>query len=220
MLKVYGRDIFENNVFSWESWSADVLQMPNEVRDAFDRLNLCGNIISNIAAVGYVYNLAQYRLADDDDSWLYKDEAIFPCCIIIDEPMIISLRNGDRLEIEFSDASSVRISKNCLPHNIVPGTNANNVDVAKLFSCCLSETIVGLEIKSTDKYPWGTGSHGIILAEGKDEYIESVNILLSNAKKLKFEDRYDYCCVTVTNEAGEPLDVSFADVKLALLNYN
>ena len=218
MLKVNGHNIFANNVFSWASWSADVLQSPKEVRDIFNALDICEKTISTIKAVGYAYNLASDRLADDDDQWLYADDICFPCRIVIDEPLIISLGTGDRLEIEFSEASSVRISKNCLPVDIKPGVNANNVDAAKIFSCCLGETILGLEITTTDVYPFGTGAHGIALPEGQDDYIESFSLLLSNYKKIKFEAWFDYGLVAAINAENKPMEISFANVKLALLN--
>ena len=56
MLKVNGINVFENNEFSWHAWSADVLQTPQEVYDAFDALGVVGKKIVSIRAIGLDYN--------------------------------------------------------------------------------------------------------------------------------------------------------------------
>ena len=215
MRKSSGNNIFENNVFSWDAWSADILQTPRELREAMNSLNLPGNIISSIKAVGYAYTLGQYEPADKD-TWSSEDKAAFVSRHAeIDEPLIISFSNGDRLEIDFSYGSTVRISKNCLPLNIKHCVNSNNFDAAKLFSSCLGEMIMGFEIMTTDRCPLFSGPDRETLEEERDDYIESMYILLSNAKKLKFEAHYDYGWVTAMDEANVPLKISFADLKLA-----
>jgi hypothetical protein len=208
MLKGPGNDIFENDIFDWYSWSADILQSPEEARNRFNSLNLRGKIISDITSVGYAYNLEEYRLAENCHRFAE-----------IDHPMVISFDDGDRLEIEFSEGSSVRISKNCLPKGIKPSIIFKNFDAARLFSPCLGQELVDIEVTTTDTYPEFTGSFGMTLDEEKSDYIETVILLLSHGLKLKFEAFYDYGWVTATDEMGAPLKINFKDLKQALLNH-
>ena len=56
LIKSNSNNQFENNVFSWQTWSADILQKPEEVRTVFEQLNVTGKKIVDIKPVGYGYN--------------------------------------------------------------------------------------------------------------------------------------------------------------------
>ena|GEM_PF-1950242 len=234
MFKVDGDNFFKNNVFSWSSWSADVLQSPEEVYHVFNGLNILGKRIKTIKAVGYGYNLDEvhieefiYRYSIDhgkspkngkgsiDPSW-YDDSIPFPVWMEIDEPVIIVFDNGDRLEIDFSEGSSVRISKNCIPFNIEAGINVKNFFADKLFTRCIGETLIGIEVKRVSYPGFFTGSHGIAFQKNQNEYIENVSLLLTGGLKIIFNAFYDYGHVSLANLLGEPVNISLGDLRQAL----
>lgn len=229
MIKTGGDDIFADNTFSWFSWSADVLQTPAEIRVALDAFNLTGKCISDIRAIGYGYNLQWdsieeviYRyaigLSDEERSGIaptdwYDERVPILRGAQVDEPFIITFDGGDRLEILFSGGSCVRVSKNVLPPDIRAGTLPNNFDAAQLFSPCIGEAVIGIEIKKTSKMPMFTGSHGMGIGQDQEEYIEKVRFLLSGGKKLSFMPDFDYGWIVVTDWADKPLTITLGALK-------
>ena len=225
MWEVNGNDIFEDNTYSWHAWSAEILQAPAEVYDRFAQMNLFNKKIAKIRAIGFGYNL-RYDYFEDDfendpdptDINSSPSERTLPRVVEIDEPLIIVFEDGERLEIDFSEGSSIRISQNSIPVDIKPDTNDNNFDATQFFSCCIGQSIVRIEVKSTTITPTFTGSLGIPLAE-LDEYIDSVWLVLSNATRLKFNAWIDYGVVSATDENGIPLDINLDELKRQLAEY-
>lgn len=213
MWKVNGNDVFENNIYSWHAWSAEILQAPEEVYACFAKLNLFNKKIAEIRAIGYGYNLRDdYFQGDDDDANYSSDEKTIPCQVEIDQPILIVFEDGDRLEMDFSEGGSIRISKNCIPVDIATSVNYNNFDANKFFSCCIAQRLVKLDVKRTTRCPVFTGSYGMRLAD-LEEYIESVWLTLSNGIKLKFEARDDYGVVTATDKTAVPLEINLDELK-------
>lgn len=211
MIKNYGNNQFENNTFSWEAWSADILQKPEEVRAVFNQLNIIGKKIVNIKPVGYGYNfLCDYVSELSEDKPCYRH-------VQVDEPLIIIFADGDQLEIEFSEGTSVRISKNCIPLDIEAGVQPPNYDARQLFSNCIGQLLTGLEVKATDHYPLFTGSRGITLNDDQKEFIEAVSLVFSNSTKLYFEPFADYGWITAVDENDNPLEISLDALKALIV---
>jgi len=217
MRKMNGNDVFEDNIYNWSSWSADVLQSVGEVQELFKQLNLIGKKISSLRSLGINYDSP--FPADDfeyDDEYSDEDyDSLYDCRAEIDKPFIISFADGDRLEIDFQFTSSLRMSKNSFPLDIrATGTGPANFDASKLFTGCLGETIVSLETEATDTTDiWAYGK----LEEGRDDYIEAINLVLSSGKKLRFSTDFDYGIVTLLDENGGPVKLSFDEVKQSFL---
>lgn len=228
MLKVNGTNVFENNEFSWYAWSADVLQTPQEVYDAFDSLGVTGKKIVSIRAIGLGYNLREERIEDhilsktresgqkspvyDSTNW-YTLPMTFPRYAILDEPLLIIFDDGSRLEIDFFEGSSVRISKNCIPVDIKAGVNTNNFDAAKLFSCCIGASIVAFHVEIVEECPCFTGSHGITIEDEQLIYVDRIDFRLINGTQLRFNAMYDYGEIVATDATGKILELSFADLR-------
>lgn len=228
MLKSNGKNVFENNEFDWHSWSADVLQTPQEVYEAFDALNVVGKKIVSIRAIGLGYNLREERIEDhifskvmesgqecpefDSTNW-HMLPLSFPRYAVLDEPLLIILDDGSRLELDFSEGSSVRISKNCIPTDIKPGINANNFNAEKLFSCCIGADIMSLHVDCTDEFPCFTGSYGISLVDDQKKYIERIVLQLTNGTQLRLEAFCDYGEIVATDDTGKALYLGFADLR-------
>ena len=97
--------------------------------------------------------------------------------IEIDEPIIFFFDNGDRLEVDFSEASSLKIGKNSLPENIEFSVNHPNADMNIIFSNCLQKEIKGFEVIMSDElYSDYTGSQGIPEPQNQNSYISKFRI--------------------------------------------
>lgn len=228
VLKVAGNNIFEGNKYSWRSWSANVLQTPDEVHAAFASLGVVGKRIVKIHAIGMAYNLRDdmveesvysyakalsYEERGGVDPLEWRDgNAFIPCQAEIDEPLIIFLEDGDRFEIDFSEGSSVRMSKNAIPPDIQPGINDNNFDANRLFAACLENVLAGIEVESTDEYPEFTGAHDMTLEES-GVYISKIHLPMTNGNRLSFEPYYDYGLVYLTDSYGNPLKMPVDEIK-------
>lgn len=211
LIKSNGNNQFTNNVFSWEAWSADVLQKPEEVCAVFDQLNLTGKKIVDIKPVGYGYNfLCDYVSELSEDKPCYRH-------VEVDEPLFIVFADGDRMEIEFSEGSSIRISKNCIPLNIESGLQPPNYDAKQLFSNCVGQLLTGLEVKVINRSPGCTGSHGIELNNRQRKFIEAVSLVFSNSTKLYFEPFADYGWITAVDKNDTPLEISLDAFKALIV---
>ena len=126
-----GENIFEDNVFDWYSWASEIIQTPAQLREAFDNLNLVGKRIIDIFSVGGAHNLAGdyvdellYREAKKsgeperygaDINFYYNPDFTIPRWVQIDDPFIVLFEDGDQLEVDFSEGSSVVLNINSIP---------------------------------------------------------------------------------------------------------
>ena len=191
MIKVNGNDVFKNNKFDWHSWSADVLQTPRELREAFDKLNLIGKRVVDLLVVG---------VAHSGGSWNTGILDISSC-----DPFVLTFDDGDRLEIEFAEMTSVRMSMNCFPTDIEDIETVPDMDNGECFiSPCIGSKIVGMDIGVWDECPdlEFTGSYGITLNESQENYIGYFDLLLDNGLKIRFEAWFDDGYVYIFDSQG------------------
>lgn len=228
-LKVGGNNEFTDNTYSWHSWSPDVLQSPEEVYAAFEACNFVGRRISGFKAVSLAYNLREelieetvYRYACDlspeelngVDPHDWHDPAMpHPCIVELDEPFIIIFEGGDRLDMDFSEASSVRMGKNTIPLDVRPGINYNNFHAERFFSCCIGESLLGIHVEVTPELRNFTGSYGMDIDENRDNYIASLDLLLSSGKRLVFKPFFDYSEVWAEDATGKMLTIGLGVVE-------
>lgn len=184
MIKINGNDVFKDNKFDWYSWSADVLQSPAELREAFDKLNLIGKRIVDLLAIGDEFSGADYDGSGKShilsvSSW---------------QPFIFVFDDGDRLEIDFSEMTSVRMSMNCFPpelEDIEPLPDI--IDGKRFIAPCMGSKIIGMDICVWDECPGFrfTGSYDITLNPNQENYIGNFDLLLDNGLKIRFEAHFD-----------------------------
>ncbi len=101
MINSPGDNRFKNNVFDFWTWSAPILQTPEEVVAKIRELKLIGRTIKDISVVGYSYQQnssdAYYEIFKaiqrGDDKALASLE--FPCMLEIDDPLLIRFEDGD-----------------------------------------------------------------------------------------------------------------------------
>jgi hypothetical protein len=214
MLKVSGNDVFENDIFSHSSWSSDILEYAGEARDFFDKLNLIGRTIVKIEAMGIIFDdIETFDDINKHENELLGDQAIYQRYVVIDEPLLLTLDNNDKFEIDFCMESNLRISKNCFPPNIhsrlkQEGCSEIRFNLSEFFSCCLSQKITDIEVIATSEYP----NFNFSLPEGRDNYIDIINIVFNNGIKLKFNVDIDYGHITATDKSGRALEVRYEEL--------
>ena len=205
MLKIDGTNQFADGYYSWYDWSADVYQIPEEVLQAFKQLKISGRKIIDFRAVGALYSdvVSIKRAIQNGDLSIKR-------CVQIDWPLILYLDDGGRFEIDYSDSSCVRMSKDAFPDTICrKGTN-----VSKFFSNCIGSTILDLEVKSTSEFPSDfTGSYSLTLPENQEQYIEKISFLLSNGNRLCFSTWMDFGLVWTEGNDGKIQFVPLSEVK-------
>ena len=191
MIKVNGNDVFKDNKFDWYSWSADVLQPPAELRETFDKLNLIGKRVVDMLAISRADSWASGNTRIIDmESW---------------QPFILVFDDGNRLEIDFSEATSVRMSMNCFPHGLEDIEPLPDMDNGERFiSPCVGSQIVGLDTGIFDERPSFrfTGSYDITLDPNQENYIEYLDLLLDNGLKIRFIAHFDDCHVYIFDSQG------------------
>lgn len=190
--------------FVYNEWKADLIQEPSVLLKKLKEFNIKGKIIKDIRILGNVFDLIDgleeeiYKKTEnqhDSDLGNFKDDYEFKRIIEIDEPIIITFEDNDRLEIDYSEGSSVKIGLNTLPENIESKKFVNNLDGNVIFSNCIGKKIIGFQVSMQDDYEltWDfTGSYGIDLPENQEAYISEFRILLSDAVSIVFKNFYDY----------------------------
>ncbi len=226
--------MFNENAFSWEKWNVPVLQSPDETKEYINNLGLIGKKIKSIKAIGLCYNLVEnniedavYSLTNDEKSSdfenISEDTELYRW-VEVDEPIIIEFDDNDTLEIDFSEASSLKMSKNGLPKDITWGINRNNADLNIVFSNCIGAKIQDIVVLTTteDILENFTGSHGIELPDF-DEYVTDIVMVLDNNQTLNFYAWFDYGHlrskeyeIDLTN--GKDVMIKFKDLKKTLNN--
>ncbi len=212
MIQSSGNNLFKDNRFDFRTWSAPILQTPEEVSAKLRELDLTGRTVRDIQAVGRNYMLAYdcfYEVFEavrrNDDAALASLE--FPCMIEIDEPLLIRFEDGDILGIDFSEGSSVRMEMNTLPWDILPDINARNCHADRMFRKIQGTQIADVFMTTSLKQPIFTGKHGLELAE-QSSYVRSISFecrdnspgKVPRSEKLTFEPDLDYGNVFLEND--------------------
>lgn len=195
--------------YDFNSWDVPIIQEPEELMTKLKELDVKGRKIEAIKCIGLCYNLTEDNIEnaaytyykengskDFERKSHYKNiplDTPYIRYVEIDEPIIIYLDNGDRLEIDYSEASSLKISKNTLPRDLQCGTNLPNADANIIFSRCLQKNITGFEVEMSDElYDDFTGSHGISEPINQKSYISNFKIGLEDNLYIKFSSFFDY----------------------------
>ena len=199
----------EERKYNFSSWDVPIIQKPEELMTKLKELEVKGRKIKAIKCIGLCYNLSEDNIEDvayeyykengSEDFERKLDYKNIPLdtpyirYVEIDEPIIIYLDNGDRLEIDYSEASSLKIGKNTLPKDLQFGINPPNADVNIIFSNCLEKSIIGYKIETSDElYDDFTGSHGISMPVNQKSYISNFKIYLEDNLYIEFSSFYDY----------------------------
>ncbi len=213
MIPTNGNNQFKDNTFDFWTWSAPILQTPEEVTAFVHEQKLIGRTIKDIQAVGHGYDL-RYDYFYDIIKAIYNkdrkalDSMDFPCAIEIDEPLLILFEDGDILGIDYSDSSSIRMEMNTLPWGISPRIR-KNFHADRLFKDILGSRISNIILSSSiSTNPWDfPGWHGL---DEQSSYLQSFSFIcqgcgqdgeVASPLEFKFEPLFDYGCVALEKES-------------------
>ncbi len=228
--------------YSFRKWNVETIQEPNKLLLKLKSFNLKGKKIKNIKIIGLCYNLAEDETIDKAFKYLEEtndgeidielneyddipDEVLFNRYAQIDEPIIIEFENGDKLEIDYCDGSSLKIGKNSLPNDINYGCNMPNMDGNILFSNCIDKEILGYEVSMQDEFELTydfTGSHGIDYPEEnkQESFISSFKIILTNQLSIEFSNFFDYGEVMIIENKNDYSKIKWSDLKKGIKRNN
>ena len=214
------------NVLLWKQEAAR-LSTDKQIKDFFSKLNIIGKKIKSIKILGRDYdhdrdgieNLAFLQL----DKVLPEDQAreksrirkysqnlMFYRIAEVDEPIVIELDDGRRLEILILELdNTIYADINKIPPNATWDINSANVDGNVMFSPCVGQTIKAVEFPA----------HGYSFGEEKNPpQIPDILIRLENGTGLKIEGWVDFCDVECLDGNNQTLKISFEDLKKGLHN--
>ena len=230
-----GRDNFKGYTFSAREWSAPTMVSPKEIRERIDSFALCGRKIKRMRLIGLSYfhtrdwvEEAAYRqvehLPEEERQRKSNYSTIDPTMQFsryaqIDEPFLIEFEDGGIFEVDTPQDPEFRMSMNCIPWWIKAGTNQPNVEADILFSPCVGQEIVSVEVNTriTDKDPM------FFCAFNEPPYqrelVSNVTLRLRNGLGLQISPDIDYCEVACVDVSNEWVKISFSELKDALFNW-
>ena len=231
-----GRDSFKDYTFSAREWSAPTMVSPEEIRERIDSFALCGRKIKRMRLIGLSYfhtrdwvEEAAYRqvehLPEEERQRKSNYPTIDPTMQFsryaqIDEPFLIEFEDGDIFEVDTPQDPEFRMSMNCIPWWIKAGTNQPNAEADVLFSPCVGQEIVSVEVNTriTDKDPM------FFCAFDEPPYqrelVSNVTLRLGNGLGLQISPDIDYCEVACVDASNEWVKISFSELKDALFNWD
>ena len=222
--------------YRFAKWDVQIIQEPNELMKELKKLNLIGKKIKSIRCVGLCYNLREDIIEEKTYEYYEKRQVSkldeiseynnipadtpFLRYVQIDEPIIFYFEDGDRLEIDFSEGSSLKLGKNSLPEDIEFGTNYPNIDANVIFSNCIGKEISYFEVSmSSELISEFTGSRGIEKPINQDSYISSFRIYLTEWIYIEFNSFFDYGEVAIYEEYKES-QILWKDLKKGIIRIN
>lgn len=202
--------------FDFFNWQVPLIQDADVLEYFLASLNLRGRVIKSIRAIGCCYNFGYWEIEEKvEDINNIPENFEFKTYIQIDEPLVIEFVDGDKLEIDFSEASSLKMGLNTLHPDTTYGTNFNNLDVNCLFEKCLNQAVTDYRVIRNDQLITEyTGASSI--PEPKCNFIEKLEIMLGGILKLTFNSFYDYGEVTLSDKDGNVLTVQWKTIKDSL----
>lgn len=214
------------NILLWKQ-DATHLATEKQIKDFFSKLNIIGKKIKSIKILGRDYahdregveELAFLQLEKVLSEKQAKEKAEFsniPKDLMfyriaeVDEPIVIELNDGRRLEILILELdNTVYADVNKISPNATWDINPANVDGNVMFSPCVGQTIKAVE------FPIHKHSFG---QEEEYQQIPNVLIRLENGTGLEIEGWFDFCDIECVDRKNQPLKIPFEDLKKGLHN--
>lgn len=221
--------------FSARAWSAPTLVLPKEIRERIDSFALCDRKIKRMRLIGLSYfhtrdwvEEAAHRqvehLPEEDRQRRSNYPTIDPTMQFsryaqIDEPILIEFEDGNVFEIDTPQDPEFRMSMNCIPWWINAGTNQPNIEADILFSPCIGQKVVSVEVNTytTDKEPMFHSAFDD--PPYQREFVSDVTLRLENGVGLQISPDIDYCEVACVDTSNEWVKISFSELKDALFNW-
>ena len=192
--------------FDWYKWNEKIIQKPEELNEKLRELNIFNKQIKKIKTPSFIYN-CEFGIQEKEQQ---------DCLIEIDRPLIIIFEDKNHLEIDFSEASSLKVGFNSLPNDI--DCSKCQIDLNKYFSECIENKIIDFNILTTKEYDEldFTGSYGIKDPYEQTSFIKKLKLILPNNLTMSFEPYYDYGQVFLEDEKGIIKQITYDKIKESL----
>lgn len=229
-----GKNDFKNNIFCGCEWSAPTMVSYEEIKRAVSQFHFEGRKIKRFRTIGLSYSLTRdciestvYNQFPDLDEEEKQHRSNYdnidpfiklPRSSFIDEPLLIEFEDGDRFEINTPQQPEFRMSMNSIPWWINAGTNLPNVDADILFSPCIGQTIIDVDINTyiTDKDPMLYDT----FEDGREyKLVSNIVLRLKNEIGLSIGGWVDYCEVNCIDKNDNIIEISFKELKSGLFNW-
>ena len=169
MIEQSGNNQFKDNQYDADSWSAPILQMPEEVSQFLRNAAIAGRRIEHIYSVGPAYNMSMEWMQNfaivlsqqegEKDNFIpplidfIPPETVFSRLILVDQPIIIQFDSGDCLEVLFAHGGEVRMSINKLPLDLTSPSGERNINMDIMFAEVIGKMITGIQIGRRKNLP-------------------------------------------------------------------
>ena len=178
---------FDGNEFDGRKWKAKLFQKPNELEAYFNELQLVGRCIVAAKFIGFDF---ESRMDSDDD--IHPAKTYSSNFAEIDDPFILTLDDGRRLDIAYEDGSTFRISINTLPLNLNSYNGFEPINGTIFFRNILGAKISKIIVNKSKEMPDFTWAYGIDIDLNQKEFIESVIFEMSNGYQIYLTSYIDY----------------------------
>ncbi len=227
-------DKFKNNVFSWQDWSAPKLVMAEDIREKLDGFALRGRRIERMQILGTCYTYIGFVVEEKAYGKLehlcekerergsqymnIDSEMMFERWAEIDKPFMIEFEDGDVFEIDTPWEMEFRMSMNRIPW-YTESSGEWNLDADVLFSNCLGQEIVAVEIDTDMRDVHPITGESFTEFPFERECVESIILRLENGLALKIYGRDDFCEVECIDANGKTMEIGFGELKKGLYNW-
>lgn len=198
----------EKMIFDKQVWNIKEIYKPQEIKEKIESFNLKGRVIKDIKAVGmdyahgevdvedavdYLFETYYPEALDDNSAYnMFIDDLPFRRYMEIDQPFIIKFDNNETFEIVADWSPLYAMSMNSLPWDIEPAINYQNADANIIFSNCIGEEIINIEIV-TSLIGFEEGERStIVCLETGTEYVSKLILWLSNGMGISVSPYYDF----------------------------
>ena len=192
--------------FDWYKWNVNIIQKPEELNKKIKELNIFNKQITEINTPSFIYNF-EFGIQEKEQQ---------DCLVEIDRPLIIIFEDNSQLEIDFSEASSLKLGYNSLLNNI--DYSKCQIELNKYFSECIGNQIIDFNILTTKEYDDldFTGSYGIEDPYGQELFIKQLKLILQNNLAIVFEPYYDYGQVYLEDTNGVVKKITYNKIRESL----
>ncbi len=219
----------ESAAMSWghasmRGWTAPILVLPEEIRAALDGFRLCGRRIESMTLMGHSYSMDDMlEYIEEEDMYTVPSidpDYLFDRAAEVDEPLWMMFDDGDVWEILTPEEMRFRMSMNAIASEIRAKRGTANVDANVLFSPCLGQRIIDVEVH--------TFMSNLATAFGDEfteppyerERVAGITLRLENGIGLCIEGWLDFCEVECIDAQGKRLPVRFAELRPGLWDWD
>ena len=217
-------DSFPGGVFNPVNWSAETVTDVTAMRKLLDSFCLVGKRISNVWTESFDFlnnkeGLEDAVFSDLVDRLGLPEEAARAGSSIyalderaeiirgmeIDTPFVIEFDTRETFEMDVEIAPAYLISMNKIPVRLLKG-KYDNVNPGVMFSPVVGCTITAVDFK-------------VVPEGGQEDSVQAILFRLDNGFTLELEGFFDFLDVTLLDHKGKPCNVSVADLREGLFNY-